>query len=272
MGSYREEYESYYQSIMGKRIQIHKDMKEQSILNSDESKGNYSSVRVSDITKYLININLLNSVACVAIAGLLIISKSYEKGQEVYDYFKDVSKVSFYYKDVFKDEASSMMFNVSNNIKNEESKDTVIEKTDTVLKPFDDFQVVKKTLSEILRENSVLPLSGDISLGETQVITEKYVLLSSTSDTKVKSIYKGTVKEIGTDENIGEFIVIDLGDGTDVKYGHVKSIAKKVGDEVSIGDVIAEVDTNKSTTINGVILQVIDQGEYKDPKEYINIK
>lgn len=282
MGSYRGEYENYYQSISGKKQKVYKDArsnvnynennedKNGNIYTKDTNKKGHESLRVKDIIKYFVNINLVNIAACTVIASLLYASKAYPSGQAVYDYIKDVSKVSFYYKDMITED-SNLVFNVIDDVKNTMPKSANTEENSDVIKPFDSFKVVKKSSIEILKSNSVVPLSGTLVFGEIQGIKEKYIFVSS-NDAKVKNVYKGTVKEIGTDDQLGEFIVINSADGVDIKYSNINSITKKVGDEVTTGEVIADVTNNEKTKIKGVVLQVIDGGEYKDPKEYINVK
>lgn len=278
MGSYREEYESYYSNILGKKIRRVDIAKDEKALERDIEKNKHNKTSSGDIIRYFININVTNTIVCLFIGTLLVTGGSHPKGMEVYNYIKQVSKVNFYYKDIIGNEVTKSVFNsneetnkIQNNIGNNEVKE--IKEDTSIVTPFNDFEVVTKASSEILKESSVLPIGDKVSFGEVQGIKEEYVLLiSDSNDTSVKSICKGIVKELGTDEEIGDFLVLDLGGNLNIKYGNLKSVVKEVGQDVNAGDVVAELNKSSNNKINGLVVQVIEGGEYKNPKDYINFK
>lgn len=58
---------------------------------------------------------------------------------------------------------------------------------------------------------------------------------------KVYAVAAGTVVETGFDSTIGNYIVLDMGDGTTVKYGHLNKVSVKEGEEVEAGEKIGKL-------------------------------
>ena len=63
----------------------------------------------------------------------------------------------------------------------------------------------------------------------------------------------------------GNYIVIDHGSGKQTLYAHASSLAKKVNDKVTKGDVIAYVGSTGWSTGYHLHFSYMEYGEYKDP-------
>lgn len=89
--------------------------------------------------------------------------------------------------------------------------------------------------------------------------------------TKIPAIVDGTVKAIGIDPGLGNFITITTGT-TDVTYGHLQpgSTSLKVGDNVTRNQVIANVGLTGITTGPHVHISMLQNGALTDPQAIIN--
>ena len=67
-------------------------------------------------------------------------------------------------------------------------------------------------------------------------------------------------------ENVcGNFIVVDLGDGITVKYGHLKEIKVAVGDEIKQGQVLAAMGQTGMASGPNLFFAVTVDGENVNP-------
>lgn len=70
---------------------------------------------------------------------------------------------------------------------------------------------------------------------------------------------------------MGNYILIDHGDGIETKYGHLKEIKVKKGDVVKAGSIIALSGNTGKSTAPHLHFEFLYMGENKDPKEFIAI-
>lgn len=97
------------------------------------------------------------------------------------------------------------------------------------------------------------------------------IIIQSEVGTDVVSAAYGIVSEIGKNEEIGNYIVMDLGDGYSVTYGQLKNITAKKGDTIEKGKIIGTVaKPTKYYSIEGcnVYFQLDKDGTPIDPVEY----
>lgn len=80
----------------------------------------------------------------------------------------------------------------------------------------------------------------------------------------------GTVKRIGRDEVLGEYILIEHGNGNYTLYGGVAEIAVEEGQEVAAGQVIAVVGEG-DVPGGGLHFEVREKGELVDPLERLRV-
>ena len=82
---------------------------------------------------------------------------------------------------------------------------------------------------------------------------------------EVYAVADGVVVETGFESSEGNFIVADLGEGIIVKYGHLKEIHVSVGDEITQGQVIAELGKSGIATGPNLLFAVTVDGEAVNP-------
>lgn len=58
---------------------------------------------------------------------------------------------------------------------------------------------------------------------------------------KVYAVAAGTVVETGFEGTIGNYILLDVGEGISIKYGHLKKVSVEEGDEVKAGEKIGKM-------------------------------
>lgn len=83
----------------------------------------------------------------------------------------------------------------------------------------------------------------------------------------------GEVKEVSTDEEIGNYVVVSLGDGYELTYGQLKDVQVEPGDRIEEKEVIGYVnEPTKYYTKEGynLYLKLTVNGEPKDPLDYLN--
>ena len=84
-------------------------------------------------------------------------------------------------------------------------------------------------------------------------------------DPEIYAVADGTVTEAAYESGAGNFIVVDLGEGVTVKYGHLKEIRVSEGEEVKQGQVIATMGTTGMATGPNLLFAVSVDGEEVNP-------
>lgn len=87
---------------------------------------------------------------------------------------------------------------------------------------------------------------------------------------EVYAVSEGVVTELGFESTCGNYVVIDLGDGISVKYGHLKDILVKEGEAVEKGQEIAGLGQTGMATGPNLLLAVYIEGETVNPLEEYN--
>lgn len=127
------------------------------------------------------------------------------------------------------------------------------------------------------------PVSGDVILNYSmdaavyfQTLEQyKYnpaIYISAAEGTPVSACAKGVVKEIGTDAQIGQYVVTSLGSGYEVIYGQLTDLQVEEGTTVARGQVIGNVaKTTKYFSVEGdhVYLEILKDGTPVDPLQLL---
>lgn len=127
------------------------------------------------------------------------------------------------------------------------------------------------------------PVSGDVILNYSmdaavyfQTLEQyKYnpaIYISATEGTPVSACAKGVVKEIGTDAQLGQYVVTSLGSGYEVIYGQLTNLQVEEGTTVARGQVIGNVaKTTKYFSVEGdhVYLEILKDGTPVDPLQLL---
>ncbi|MDO5411517.1 MAG: M23 family metallopeptidase [Lachnospiraceae bacterium] len=98
------------------------------------------------------------------------------------------------------------------------------------------------------------------------------VVIQAERGTPVIAPAEGTVVSIGKDEQIGNYMVLDIGDGCQVKLGQLKDMEVKEGDPVKESDLLAYVaDPSECYSVEGdnLYLALTADGEPVDPLDYL---
>lgn len=92
-----------------------------------------------------------------------------------------------------------------------------------------------------------------------------HINIAGTIGDEIYAVADGVVTETAFESLHGNYIIVDLGEGIMVKYGHLKEIKVSEGDEIMKGQVIATLgQTGRATGPNLSFLVTID-GEAVDP-------
>lgn len=123
-------------------------------------------------------------------------------------------------------------------------------------------------LQEELEQQSLptkYPLTGSAGI---EVVTEgDPMVIFTASDGMVIAAAKGTITGVEEDENYGNKIIVDHGNGYVSIYFNRGDAQVKVGDEVSAGTTLFLIgDNNKQ-----LIYQIIQDNEYISPTEILSI-
>lgn len=98
------------------------------------------------------------------------------------------------------------------------------------------------------------------------------MVIQAEEGTPVCAPAEGIVLSIGSDEQIGNYMVLDIGDGYQVEMGQLKDIQVKEGDLVNEGDLLAYVAApTKCYSVEGdnLYLSLTANGEPVDPLDYL---
>ena len=92
-----------------------------------------------------------------------------------------------------------------------------------------------------------------------------HINIAGTSGDEIYAVADGVVAETAFESLYGNYIVLDLGDGITVKYGHLLEIEVSEGDEIIKGQVIATLGQTGMATGPNLSFAVSVDGEEVDP-------
>lgn len=98
------------------------------------------------------------------------------------------------------------------------------------------------------------------------------MVIQAEEGTPVCAPAEGIIVSLGRDEQIGNYLVMDIGDGYQVKLGQLKEIKVNEGDLVEEGDLIAYVAApSECYSVEGdnLYLALMEDGEPVDPLDYL---
>ena len=84
-------------------------------------------------------------------------------------------------------------------------------------------------------------------------------------DSYIRAAAGGIVRDAGTDEVYGKFVLIDHGDGYESMYGHASQIFVAAGDSVERHEVIALSGSTGRSTAPHLHFEVRREGQAVDP-------
>lgn len=252
MGSYDPYYKNYYNSIKApKRKEIHLIKKE-------------------DIIKKII-FQLSGTLVLVLILIICKVS-TLDIANKLYKLSKENINISLDYKKVLSKIES---------VDIKEIPDIVINKIKSIKDINQGVDVINENSQvEFIKINYILPLNGEITspygLRESPIDKSQEnhegIDISCPINTDVAACYKGTIKDVGEDENFGKYIVIDHGNGIVSKYGHLNSFLIDKDVVVEKGDIIGKSGATGKVTGPHLHFALFINDKSVNPEEYINIK
>ena len=99
------------------------------------------------------------------------------------------------------------------------------------------------------------------------------IAIQSELNNDVLCAASGEVTEVGTNEEIGNYVVMSLGDGYELTYGQLKDIQVNEGQVVDSQDLIGYInEPTKYYTLEGynLYLKLTENGTPIDPIDYLN--
>lgn len=210
MGNYNSQYENYYKSIVNKRSNSN-GFSERNL--EKRFKGNPVTRRiVQDLCGVLVM--LLVVIICKVI--------EVPQTEAVYKYSKEVVNTNLDY--------SVVVDKVKNINTNENIQDKAVELIDRIKTKL----IGGETIKEKIRDRFTLPVNGNVEEDDEGINIE------TTGEGQVSASYDGTIKECGVNGKLGNYIVIDHGEGIETLYSNLDKILVKENDIVKKGDNIAE--------------------------------
>ena len=107
-------------------------------------------------------------------------------------------------------------------------------------------------------------VSGSFGVHENGIYSD-HVNICGTDGDEIYAVADGVVTETAFETSAGNFIIVDLGEGVTVKYGHLKEIKVSEGEEIKQGQVIAEMGRTGMATGPNLLLGVRVDGEEVNP-------
>jgi murein DD-endopeptidase MepM/ murein hydrolase activator NlpD len=253
MGNYNNQYEDYYKSLRK---------------NFNTGYTSSQRKRSNGIGEYLLKrlprdlIGALSLIFVIMLCKLVVTPQT----QTVYNYSKSVVNKSYDYKSVFVQVKNLNVVKV---------EDKVTDWMETLKSKVSG----EKTLKDKIKEEFIIPVQGQITSPygyRIDPIDKKRsfhegIDIDAKEGTEVKCPYDGKVKDCGQDNELGNYIVIDHGDGIETKYGHLKEIKVKKGDATKKSSVIGLSGNTGKSTAPHLHFEILYMGENKDPKEFIAI-
>lgn len=165
-------------------------------------------------------------------------------------------------------------------IKNEKKKDEAKIKLAVNKKK----STTKKTNTSVNKESnvkgiklSIRPIDGIItsryggrsSPGGIGSTNHKGVDIAAKQGTNIKACASGTVTFSGKKGSLGNLIIISHGNGVETYYAHCSKLIAKKGEQVSAGEIIAQVGQTGAATGSHLHLEVHVNGIAVNPQKYI---
>lgn len=158
---------------------------------------------------------------------------------------------------------------VSKGIFDNEDSIKVISKDDKIIKPYSD-STVKMVKSFYDYKAEAKDQENSILYYENTYMQSTGVSYSNGKSFDVIAILSGTVKEVKTDETVGNSITIEHENGITSVYQSITDITLKKGDTVAQGDKIGTSSTSLISTDldNHLYFELIIKGTCVNPENY----
>lgn len=201
---------------------------------------------------------------------------------------------------IYQETGSSSIINpgISENSVNENQQEETEEKEGKAAKTTDEEekttdgkekQEAAETMSDTVSsfvetEKLSWPVQGDVlmnySMDQTVYFATlnqyKYnpaLIIKAEPETEVKAPYAGTIKEIGKSAEIGNYVVVDLGNGYELTLGQLENMSVKKGDVIKKEQTIGKTALpSKYYSVEGsnIYLKLTKDGNSINPMDFLN--
>lgn len=255
MGSYNTSYESYYSNLKsdkgsGNRLPLN---------SNNKSKKGIRSFIVRRIVQELTGVLILFIIV------LTIISIENPEANKIYRHSKELVNKSYDFSEIWKKIKKVEVNALTDNA--EEYIDKLISKA-----------LGRETTKERISNTFITPVSGEVYKPYGDVIegfsqkTKKGVIYTFKVPGDIISSYNGIVKEIGEDEELGQYVAIDHEGGIETKYFYLEEVSVTLEQQVKQGDKIGRIVSSNQEDKGYLYFQIFSTGEEKNPEEYIRLK
>lgn len=255
VGSFSSQYEDYYNSIL-------KGKKHNSNLFSGYSKKDLAKKVLATLKFQLVGTTIL----FLFVFGVKEISMPETKS--IYGYCKYFLNENYDYKALIV-KAQNVNFGDIKNYITQINFDSIQAKSIDYIEKFKSKITGEETVDEKIEKNYTVPATGKIILGYKN--GHKGVDIKVSEGSNVKAIYNGTVELVSKNSEIGQYVVIDNGNGVESKYGNLNSIGVKKGDGVAKGDDLGKVGKEAENEPAHLHFEIMYMGENKNPQSYFNM-
>jgi len=272
MGNYNSQYANYYGALGNKRRTSNKKNNIKNIIPTFDKKFFIRRVTIDLIGTFLLFVFIILCKVFVTPTSAAAYKYSKNVVNSNFDVKAAVSKVkafNFAGVKVFYDK----------NIKGISS-----EKLEEGMTDWIDGMITKvtgkKSWKAMVKEDYVLPAEGKILFpyGEiTDPVTKSKrtndgVYIGLTEGTEVKACYNGTVKECGEDGQLGQYIIIAHDNNIETKYGNLKELNVKKGDQLKKSQVLGKSGDKGKIDGPHLYFEINQMGESKNPQDYFDFK
>jgi len=257
MGSYNSQYESYYNGMINKRKVNNPSPKNFDIKIIPKLDKNFFIKR---ITVDLIGVLVL--ILFVSLCKLIATPKTIA----VYKFSKTIVTTNYDYKILFTKVKGITFY-------------TVQQQTINFIEIIKTNITGEKTWKNKIKEEFILPIEGKLISGYGEKADpkamEKKVMnygvdIEAKEGSDVLASYNGIIKDVGEDEKLGKYILVDNGSSIETKYGYLSAPSVKKGDTVKKAEIIGK--SGKVALAIGVHYEILYMGENLNPEEYFSFK
>ncbi|EOS64524.1 M23/M56 family metallopeptidase [Oscillibacter sp. 1-3] len=93
--------------------------------------------------------------------------------------------------------------------------------------------------------------------------------VAALAGTDIFAVLNGTVTEAGFEATLGNYVMLDHGDGLETRYAHCQELCVEAGDTVEQGQIIAKVGSTGLSTGPHLHFEVWQDGEPQAPLDYV---
>jgi len=159
----------------------------------------------------------------------------------------DLDYTPMYPEDEIAEEAGSNLVEIADEVEPVAEEENIIEETPVIENIEENIAPQLNFPNEIMRPvegETIIPYSMDGSVYFETLDQYKYnpaMIIKAEEGEDVLACSKGKVTDIYNDAELGEVLVLELGDGYEAVYGQLTNIKVSVDQYVNAGDVIASV-------------------------------